>query len=245
MTRIREATGTEQSVAALVKRQLSSSSIDKWRILALGKMSPTEFSRWVTIKNIAAVRAALDAGTGVLLVNTHISMNRIMPVVIAREGLALTSLEADDYYAGSGVPGLEQNESITIRGDDGFYLKALMRAKKTLKSGRILLMAPDGLQGMGSGNEYEFLQRKRPFFASFATLAEQTGARVFIGNFNLADNGHLDVEFIPCDTNADSAVTGRADMIVGNYIRHLESVWKQDPGVVQAKHLAYYLNLKS
>lgn len=242
MKAIRVELGLRQPLKELVQRQLECGLLDQWRISKLARMAPEEYEKWIKIENIELLKNEIEKGSGVLIANTHTCMSRFVPVLLAREGINVTCLEADDYYAKLKLPGLELNSSISIRGDKGFYLKALMNAKKVLKSGGVLVMAPDGLQGMASGHTTSFLGRKRPFYTTFAALAEQTSSPVIMGIFSLDSNGILNINFKKCESDNHSETSSQ---LIISYVKHLESIWLQDIGAVQSRHLVNYLKCES
>lgn len=241
MTRLKAQMNLPQSVAELTRHHIIRTEFDPWRIGKLGHMDPDEFHRWVRFRNLDQVRAALETGQGVLFANTHVGMARFLPLAMKREGIDVTTLEADPYYKRFNFPGIDGFDSIELRNADGFFLKAIFSAKKVLKKGGALLMAPDGLQGMGEGDEYPFLQKKRSFFSSFTGLAKQTKAQVFIGLLEVDDNGFVEVRLEPCGDFSQPDLD--ESVVLKHYIRHLEDLWQEEISSVQGRHLVHYLTL--
>ncbi len=241
MTRLKAQLDLPQSVSELTRRHIIRTEFDPWRIGKLGHMDKTEFDRWVRFRNLDQVQAALTEGQGVLFANTHVGMARFLPLAMKRKDINVTTLEADPYYKRFNFPGIDGFDSIELRSADGFYLKAMFAAKKVLKKGGALLMAPDGLQGMGDGDAFPFLEKKRNFFSSFTGLAKQTKAKVFIGLFEVDDDGHIEVRLELCGDFARPET--EECVVLEQYIQHLEDLWKDEISSVQGRHLMHYLTL--
>lgn len=231
------------SSTELTRRQVVTSQLDPWRVLKLAHMDDATFQRWVKIENLELLQSKLDAGQGVLIATCHTSMNRSLPMILARGGIKTTLLEGDSYFKKLNVPYGKDLDSIEMRSSDGFYLKILSQAKKVLTSGNVLTMAPDGLQGMGQGEDFPFLGKRRPFFVSFANLALKAGSAVLFCEFEPDCDGHISIRFVDCRDNDSLAMEERAASIAAQYVSHVEHLWRRDISLVHGKHLAYFCSL--
>lgn len=243
MMRYREALSLDVSSTEMTRRHLIATSFDPWRIKKLSSMTDEEFFRWVTVKNLHLIKETISAGQGVLIASVHIGMARLLPLLMYRSGVDMTTLEADNYYRRHALAVAEKMKSIEMRSEEGFYLKILFKAKKVLSKGGTLLMAPDGLQGMGEGTNYPFLNKERSFFSGFASLAEKTDAKVFWIDVDVQDNGCIEIEFTHSskpDTDTEGDVVERWVQV---YAGHVESVWRRDITKVQRRHLRHFLSI--
>jgi lauroyl/myristoyl acyltransferase len=204
--------------------------------------SKEKYHRWVSVSNIDLIKAAQEQGRGVLLTACHIGMGRFLPLAMAREGFDIVTLEADAYYRKLNLPHAERYKSLEMRDSDGFFLKVLFQAKKHLKNAGVVLMAPDGKQGMGEGAGYSFLGSERNFYAGFGALAEQTKAVVIWCNITVHDNGRIDVELTESPQPSGSSPDEKADSLVRQYVAFVEEIWKTGIAKVNGRHIADYLS---
>lgn len=233
----------DQTLRAMVRRHVVSSGVDPWRIRKLGLMNDDEYHRWVSIINGGLIKSLQVEGKSVLIATCHIGMARFLPLAMAREGIDVIVLEGDSYYQKLNLPGADTLKSIEMRSAKGFYLKAMFQAKKVLNNVGVLLMAPDGLHGMGEGNICPFLGKERTFYAGFAGLAAMTGAVVIWVNFTTSDDGRIEIKFVKSNpVNSDSQEEVVADLM-SQYVSFVEGVWKKDIANVKQRHLVNFLSL--
>lgn len=243
MSRCKERFGLDQSVAAMTRQHVVSTLFDPWRIRKLGTMDKNEYQRWVSITNSELITSALQRHQGVLIAICHIGMARFLPLALAREGIDCVVLEADSYYKKLALPGAEKMKSIEIRSSEGFYLKVLFQARKVLKNKGVLLMAPDGLQGMGKGSPHSFLGKERTFHGSFAAMAAQTGAVVIWTSISVRDDGRIDVRFEKSPRLDGASEEEVSTHLVSQYVGFVENVWREDITRVGLHHLTSFLSL--
>jgi lauroyl/myristoyl acyltransferase len=243
MSMSKELLSIDQSVQTLVRRHAVSTFLDRWRIQKLGAMSLDEYHRWVTVTNSDLFKSRQAQHTGVVLAACHIGMTRFLPLALAREGIDVATLEADAYYKNLKVPGVTSLESIDLKSANGFFLKALFRAKKILDHSGILLMAPDGLHGMGEGKKYPFLGKERTFYGGFAALAAKSGAAVIFPNLAVHADGRIEVEFSEGPLGIGESQEDIVDSLVGQYVSFVEDTWKTDLHKVTGPHLTFFHSL--
>jgi lauroyl/myristoyl acyltransferase len=232
----KEKMGLDQSVTQLARDHIVSSSFDPWRIRKLALMEPGECRRWTQVRNMELLTTPLSEGRGVLLITCHAGMSRALPLLMERGGIPVTTLEADSYYGALGFSG-ERYASLEMRRNEGFYLKLLFQAKKQLQKGGVLLMAPDGKQGMGEGNEFPFLERKRMFYGGFAALAEQTGAVVIWATVAVEDDGHVVADLQTLPTPAGLPAEEARDRLLNQYVNCVESTWRSNIARINVRHI--------
>jgi lauroyl/myristoyl acyltransferase len=243
MSKCKKLLAFDQSERTMVRRHIVSTSADPWRIWKLSSVSEHEYKRWITVRNGDLIRSKQAQGQGVLLVTCHIGMSRILPLAMNREGIDVTTLESTSYYRNKQLPGADTFKTIETKPADGFYLKVLFQAREVLNNSGVLLMAPDGRQGMGEGKQYPFLGKKRTFFGGFAALAEKTNSVVILSNITVHDNGFIDIELEECPRPLCRSQDEVIVSLVDQYVNFVENLWKTDVTKVKGRHIAYYLSL--
>ena len=243
MKKLKQELKLEQNVRQLTHRHIVSTSFDPWRIRKLSLMSDDVYRQWVKLKNLSLIKSRHEMKQGVLLAMCHVGMARILPMVMLRENIDITMLETDSYYSQLDLPCADRIKSIEMRSSNNFFLKIVFKAKKVLKSAGVLLMAPDGLRGMGEGTDHAFLDKRRSFFGGFATLAEQTGSAVVLSDITVYNDGSIEVEFSECPDLDQIVPEQLVRRHLEFYVDHLEILWQNDISKVSTRHLNYFLSL--
>jgi lauroyl/myristoyl acyltransferase len=214
----------------------------RWRLSMAGRADWPSLHQWFPVMGLDSVERAHASGRGVILVNSHFGGGRFVPLVLARMGMELLSLERVNTFEKLGVKLPDGLQVIRLR--HSFLARVVLEAQKALKQGRILHLAADGFAGH-SGFVLTFHGRRRRFAAAFAELAVNTGAFVLPVFAPFDEEGRVNIEFLePLDSGTESMAHGeRVESLVRQYVRLLERRWSQDPGNVIQGHVEQFLRL--
>lgn len=247
------------SISALekLKRELTGSSLTRedkltflkvnyisyWRYYALLKLSDAELFKRVRINGLEHLTNCHE-NKGVVLCNSHFGLGRLIPLLLARSGISLYSLDRvntiDEELAG--IDGRIKSIELGEKGNN-FHLKQLMQMKKALKSNSILHMAVDGYRGE-SGGSYQFLGRQRPVRRSFAELAIMTGAAIVPVFSQLNADGSMEINLLSEIEWDRSLSNDRAvDEICNKYLGLLGEIWKKYPSNIHKNDVRVFNQL--
>jgi KDO2-lipid IV(A) lauroyltransferase len=240
--------------AEVGKNPLDAASVDRymqvnytifWRVHALMAASDATFKRYVKVENLEYLERYRDQ-RGVVLCNSHYGAGKIVPVLIARCGFDLGSLDRVNIFTQRDhVEGIGRIHSIELgkKGSD-FHLKQLFQCKKLLDKNSILHIASDGYRG-GSGYQHDFLGRQRVFRRSFAELAVATESVVVPIFSTLEGDGTIVARLLtpmdPLDIDGDKEK--RITTLCDRYIELLEKHWRQSPESVFKNDLGIFTGL--
>ena len=127
---------------------------------------------------------------------------------------------------------------------NSLFANQLHAARAHLRAGGIVRIAADGRYGASAALEMNFIQRRRPFFTSFAELALMTDATVIAALRNIDQQGRSCNTFVALDTG-DATMTHaeRVEQLVRQYVALLHRFWTETPWLVPwyqiQQHLAY------
>jgi KDO2-lipid IV(A) lauroyltransferase len=202
-----------------------------WRLSMAGRADWWTLKEWFPVTGLAKLDRACATGRGVILVNSHFGGGRFVPLVLARMGTQMLSLEATNKFKNLGVEFPDNVQVIRLK--DSFLARAVFQAEKALKRGKVLHLAADGLTGK-SRIAVTFLGRQGHFTAGFAELAVKTESVVLPVFAPFDDEGRVNIEFLePLDTGTqEMGHSERVESLVRQYARLLEERWSQDPGNV-------------
>jgi fatty-acyl-CoA synthase len=231
--------------AEVVQHSLVRHSWKNWRVAALANCPAAEFGRWVTITGLDRVHASLNAGRGVVLLNSHLGV----PAVIS---LLFSNLGTDDVMnVGGGrwklVPaGWADLRSKTLLDRKMPWRDRLMaqlfEGQRTLERGGVLNIAADGYGGT-SGLVIPFFGRDRLFRVGFAELVVTTGATVIPTRTTLDVAGYIKVEFLEPLVATGTSHREQVESLLRQYAGLLEGWWRQSPGDVPWNEIQKFLAL--
>jgi hypothetical protein len=220
---------------------LTASTFTGWRLRALAGLGPEALDRTVRIEGRPRLPAPGGAGQGAVLVNSRMGAGICVPLVLARLGYEVGSIEGMDHpdRAGLGrVPGLR----VFDLGPQGaFALPHLRAALAILRRGGLVHTAGDGDRGAG-GIQVPFRGRLGSFgegFAALAVLAEVPVLPVFA---RMDARGRMDLEILPPlpDDPAAGDRRTRIRLLVEAYVCLLETRWSERPAEVLVRSIRAY-----
>jgi hypothetical protein len=223
---------------------LTASTFTGWRLRALAALSPEALDRAVRIEGRQRLPAPGGAGHGAVLVNSRMGAGICVPLVLARLGYQVGSLEGMDHPGRAGlgrVPGLRVFD-LGPRG--AFALPHLRAAMAILRRGGLVHTAGDGDRGAGT-IRLPFRGRWGSFgegFAALAILAEVPVLPVFA---QMDARGRLNLEILPAlpDDRAARDRRVRIRRLVEAYVRLLEARWTETPAEVLVRSMRAYTRL--
>lgn len=167
--------------------------------------------------------AAKANGQGIVLVQYH---HLISPSFdLARFGPSVTIGGIPLYLAYFQI----QHEVIK----NSLFANQLHAARAHLRAGGIVRIAPDGRYGASATLEMNFIQRRRPFFTSFAELALMTDAVVIAALRNIDEQGRSCTTFVTLDAgDATMPHAERVERLVRQYVALLHRFWTETPWLV-------------
>lgn len=216
-----------------------------WRLHALMMAPKSVFERFVSIENIEVLNDYYGK-RGVVLCNSHYGAGKLVPVVVARSGYDLHSLDRLDVFTHRNEEGIGRIDSIALGKKGGnFHLKQLFKCKKALTDKGVLHIAADGFRG-GSGLKQSFLGRIREFRKSFAELAVSSGAVVIPVFSTLDRDGYVNLKLLPALDPEE--IEGDKDARIGHlcaeYKTLLEAYWREAPENVFKNDLKIFSELE-
>ena len=208
----------------------------EWRLQAAQHGDPKDLQRWFPVEGIERLERARSVGRGVVLLNSHYGLGRLVPYFLTARGIPMLSIEGRAMLQSEGLEVLSVSTS--------FPAQVLRRGRQALQEGRVVHTTGDGYQGQ-SGEALPFLGRERRFPEGFAMLAVRCEALVVPVFAPVDDRGRVRIQIqeplSTGDPSIDRAV--RASELIQQYIRMLEDRWTSDPGNITTGHVSKYLAL--
>lgn|GEM_PF-3090555 len=238
-----EAVGSTAAPASALTRNLLSNTALPWIVNALSRCSDTEFRRWVHVEGETLLDAAKARGKGLLVVNCHTGVSRLVPWMLMRRFGDVSAMEPEAWLARMGVRDGDKVNSISMRGDgEKFWLRQLFQASRAMADGKTMHVAMDGLQGTG-GKARNFLGRTRLFHVGLAQVAISRSTPIIQVVTRIDERGMITVRYLDPLAGAapDLDDEGRLAYFLDNYQAAIETVWREDTGNVAVRHLRHFM----
>lgn len=207
-----------------------------WRLQAAQHRDPKRLARWFPVEGVEWLEQARSLGRGVVLLNSHYGLGRLVPYFLTAQGIPMLSIEGRSLLQAEGL------EVASVKGS--FPAQVLRRGRQALLEGRVVHTTGDGYQGE-SGEVLPFLGRQRRFPAGFAMLAVRCEAVVVPVFAPVDDRGRVRIQLQEPLSIGDPSLSPalRSAELIQQYIRMLEERWTRDPGNVTTGHVSKYLAL--
>jgi lauroyl/myristoyl acyltransferase len=203
------------------------------RLLDLGRPQRARSLSWLTIQGLDYFEEASRRGPVVLL-SSHFGTARVAPVLLARRGCHLLSLEAwGKEYAGLDPAVAARIEVHVMRGRNAFPARSTLAARRCLSAGGIVHTTGDGRLGRAD-MVVPFCGRLYEFRSTFAAMAVDAGATVIPVFAPVDELGRVHLQFLGALDQGPPAAPRdvRIQALVRQYVRELERRWLTDPGNV-------------
>ena len=235
----RLATGRDATLAMKRQRLFSGQLVQFLFLRLIDSLTQGEFERRIEIDGWPHIAENGVQGRPAVFVGSHFGLAHCTPLILARYGLAMTSIVPRDFMPLLGIARAERVQRIELAGN--FDLRVLAAAGEALSAGRSLHSTGDGLRG-GKKNLYRFLDEERPFTGSFPVLAIHAGVPCMPVFLRTDEHGRLQLQICgPLDGgNEDRPVGERVDGMLRQYIAILEDKWRSDFGNVPARSLGLH-----
>jgi hypothetical protein len=223
---------------------LTGSTFTGWRLRALAGLSPEALERTVRIEGRQRLPAPGGAGRGAVLVNSRMGAGICVPLVLARLGYEVGSIEGMDHPGRAGLPRVPGLRVFDLGPRGTFALPHLRAALAILSRGGLVHTAGDGDRGAGT-IQVPFRGRWGSFGEGFAALAILAGVPVLPVFARMDARGRLDLEILPPlpDDPAARDRRARARRLVEAYVRLLEARWAETPAEILVRSLRAYTRL--
>lgn len=213
-----------------------------WRMRALARSPRARLDRVVRFHGLEVLHGLRETGRGFMIVNSKFGAGEAVPLLFARFGYPLWSLEGTSHLDMAGLPGIVG--VLELARVEPLGLRELRAARKLLEEGCVLHLAGDGNIGT-SGVVLPFLGRARRFPEGFAYLSARTGSPVVPVFSTMAPSGRIDVEILPpLPSGPDDARLGeRVLLMLKAYAQLLERKWTAHPSNLLPTELRKYVKL--
>ncbi len=243
LARMIHALGVSAGVDQAATRNVLCNDALPWVVNALSRCDEAGFRRWVTVEGEPVLDAAKAQDKGLLVVNCHSGVSRLVPLLLMLKWGDVYAMEPEAWLSRMGVPGGAQVHSITMRGDgEKFWLRQIFQANRVMAEKKTMHVAMDGLQGTG-GKERNFLGRKRVFHVGLAQMAIARGTPIIQVLTRIDETGRVSIRYRDplAGAGADLNEEARLGYFLDNYLSALEALWLEDPGNIAVRHLRHYL----
>jgi len=187
---------------------------------------------WFGVSGVEHLEKAVKQNTGVVLVSTHLVCGHLAPMVVARLGYEILSIDRSNRYEAAGWND-DRLTVVSLSGGQMGSARSMLQGQRALRSGKICHVAADGFR-FETGVEKPFLDRTRHFATGFAELAADVNATVIPVIVPIDENGRLEVRFFdPLEApGTEESREAKVDHLLDQYVQHLEEIWKTYPGNV-------------
>lgn len=195
-------------------------------MLRLSRLGPEDVVRSTGVDGLDALREAVQAGRGVILVTGHVGNWEIGGAALAARGVPL-----DVVARRQGNPLFDRllnraRERLGMRVIE--FSRATRESLRSLRAGRAVALVADQ-DARRSGIFVPFLGRPASTFRGPAVLALRSGAPVFIGTAMRRSDGGYDVRIRRVRDPAAGDPEARARELTAAYSAGLEAVVRSDP----------------
>jgi len=233
-------------MAGVIRQSLTSNVWNVWRVIALSRLGPGQFDRWVTVTGASFLEEACREGRGVVLVSSHAHVRRIVPWILHRAGHdewgAVSYIRDDGSFEGMGLRDAVQNSLPRRMLPEGSYFSIqLYKAKQVLGRGGIIFVAADAPVGSSPGIRLPFLGRHLDFRKGFAELALSAAAPVIPVRASIDTTGHVTVRFLPRMKVAGASHEEQVESLVRQYVDGLSKEWIEEFGNINWVYLRMFL----
>jgi lauroyl/myristoyl acyltransferase len=195
---------------------------------------PHSWPPWLKLKGLDKLQRRLDEGRRVVVVNSHLGAFQCVPVVLARLGRRVASVECADVFP---ILKVKRPDGLTVLPTAAAFLaRPALLAKRFLQAQGLVCLAADGYNGL-SGLVLPFFGRQRRFASGFAELAVDCGALAIPVLAPVDERGRVELEFldpleeeVPLPGSGTTARRPRVESLIRRYARLLEDSWREHPG---------------
>jgi acyl-CoA synthetase (AMP-forming)/AMP-acid ligase II/lauroyl/myristoyl acyltransferase/acyl carrier protein len=245
--RLLKTLGSSMNETEAIQQHLRTYLWMHWRLAALARCSPDEFSRWVTINGRDAFERALREGHGVIVPLSHLGPYFFSSLVLRHLGIRnFMTVGAQLPYAAFldfiGLSALKERHHFSVTNRDHRRASQLLSAQQILEQGGVVAITGDGYQGK-LPFLLPFCGRQRCFGVGFAELAARTGARAIPLACAIKPQGRITVDFLEPLTAKEGALQETMiDALVRQYAALLERRWYDDPGSISLYQMEWFLD---
>jgi lauroyl/myristoyl acyltransferase len=186
-----------------------------WRRL-LQEARAEAFLPLTTARGAEHLRAALDAGRGVMLVHSHTLFEPLFWSWLEHQGIAPGVTLGHWAWERGRSPGDRTDPKRAVPE----MAREMFAATKTLRAGGLAHVFGDGVQGSRQ-TEIAFCNRRRGFRSTFAELAIGAGATTLSVAVSMGAEGTMTMEIEP-------PFVGNAEGLVREFAARLARRWSRD-----------------
>jgi acyl-coenzyme A synthetase/AMP-(fatty) acid ligase/acyl carrier protein len=198
----------------------------------LGLLRAQDFRRICHVTGAEHLHAVRATGRGVIFAHHHALFARTFWRWLADQELPMgVSIFPKAWQGSSPEGGAARN------------VAQLRMAEETLRNGGVAHIMVDGYKGKRHLT-LPFLNKERRFLTGFGELALLSGAAVLPVATVMMPTGHLTITIgAPFDAGSANEADTRVQLLVQQYVTHLEQQWRAEPANIGRHHLATYLQL--
>lgn len=194
--------------------------------LRAGRVGAAAALAQADVHGLDAVRAALDAGSGVLLLAGHLGNWELGGAAIAAHGVPFDAVVRRQNNPLSDAAILAARERFGIHCIE--RSSATRRGLESLRANRLLALVADQ-DARGGGIFVPFFGRPASTPRGPAVLALRTGARLFLMEPLRMPDGRLRVRVLPIEVQPSGVTGADARSITRAYVHALETAIRQAP----------------
>jgi fatty-acyl-CoA synthase len=201
---------------------------------------------WSLRLDMSSLERSYHKGKGVILAGRHSGLNKLV------QKLTMERLKPGSFTVIGNVASFQPEGAAALSKTDrwrlklSIFLNQLLNGKRTLTRGGIVLIMPDGHDGLSSCISLPFHGRMRDFKAGFAELALEADAPVIPVSLAVdVPKRQAAVLFLePLDNGpADMPHPARVEGLVRQYVAFLKEEWNRCPGIVPLSQMRKHLDL--
>lgn len=202
-------------------------------LLRMSRVGREELIAATDVEGLDALRAAVDAGRGALLVTGHFGNWEIGGASVAARGVPVDAVarpQTNPHFDRL-INRARERLGITVirRGD------ATKAALRSLRRGRVVGLVADQ-DARSRGLFVPFFGRPASTYRGPAVLASRTGAPVFMGTAVRKPDGRYGVTIRPIPMPAIDDPDERADRLTADLAAALEAAVREEPGQYLWQH---------
>ena len=202
-------------------------------MLRLSRQGPQDVIAITDVEGLEAVRAAVEAGTGAVMVTGHFGNWEIGGAALTARGIPLDVVaqrQANPLFDRMINDARERLGMTVIRRGN-----ATKEALRTLRAGRVIALVADQ-DARGSGLFVPFMGRPASTHRGPALLALRSGAPVFIGTAVRRPDGRYRVRMTPIPVPDVQDPDARLAALTRAHVAALEAAVREEPGQYLWQH---------
>ncbi|HSG67864.1 MAG TPA: hypothetical protein VK994_04095 [Bacteroidales bacterium] len=218
-----------------------------WRSASLSWMSQRKLKKYVIINGREYLDGPLNAGQGVILLNSHFGLAQaaltVFPMmgydsfstIVRQKGLESLKFEGINKKTLPKLLAFKDNSQSEL-------FRQMYKAREVLSNGGIVHLLGDGYHGMSS-NTINFLGKLRGFRPSYSDLSMATGAQVLPMFIDSQPSGKIIIDILPpLDPGEPSlSLEEKRDRMTRQYAGILSEKWISQPWNVNWRFIEKHL----